>query len=62
VITNLGTLSGGTSSIALGISRDGATIVGGSDTHAMRWSTVSGMQNLGAPQGSNGALARVTAV
>ncbi len=52
-ITNLGTLTGGSLSIANGISADGTTIIGYSNfgefssNRAFRWTTSGGMQDLG---------------
>jgi probable HAF family extracellular repeat protein len=44
---NLGTLPGHTSSAALGVSSDGAVVVGGTGTRAFRWTAADGMQDLG---------------
>lgn len=57
-ITNLGVLTGGWTSDAGSISRDGSTVVGRSSTsngdRAFRWTSAGGMQSLGLiAQGSN---------
>lgn len=50
-LTDVGTLAGGSSSSALGVSSDGLVVVGESDSssgkRAFRWTSAGGMQNLG---------------
>ena len=62
--SSLGTLPGGSYSQAYGISADGTTIVGVSNssvsTFAFRWTAVSGMQSLGAMAG--GIASSATAI
>ncbi len=61
-ITQLGTLSGGIRSFVGGISSDGKTVVGGSNTgsgvnEAFRWTAADGMVSLGSLGGNTAALA-----
>jgi probable HAF family extracellular repeat protein len=63
--TGLGTLPGGISSRAFGISADGSTVVGSADAadhhiHAFRWTAATGMQDLGMLQ--DGHFAEAIAV
>lgn len=55
-IQDIGTVNGGTFSLALGVSSDGSVIVGNSgsqgDVHAYRWTQAGGMQSLPSLQGS----------
>ncbi|MFT3683879.1 MAG: GC-type dockerin domain-anchored protein [Phycisphaerales bacterium] len=60
-MVDLGTLAGGTSSVANGISGDGQVVVGYSTSsegqRAIRWAQAGGMQNLGTITGYTASLA-----
>ena len=60
-IIGIGMLPGSTSSYAYGVSGDGSTVVGVSDMMAFRWTTGSGIQDLGKLTGASSLAAAYAA-